>query len=69
MMYGIELVVETHGEVCACIWSNMCREWAFYLINCVIHINSSLANLHVLKAGFHTKTEKALKETQVKQAY
>lgn len=57
MMHGIQLVVETHGKVCACVWCNMRCKWALYLINCVIHINSSLANLHVLKAGFYTKPE------------
>lgn len=35
----------------------MSREWALNLIHCIIHINSSLANLHVLKAGFHTERE------------
>lgn len=57
MMHSTQLVVETHGEVCACIWCNMCREWAFYLINSVIHINSSFTNFHVLKTGFHTEKE------------
>lgn len=50
MVYSIKLVVETHCEICACVWCHMCCERALDLINCVVHVNSSLANLHVLKA-------------------
>lgn len=53
----IELVVKAHCEICACIRSNMSRERALNLIHCIVHINSSLADLHILKAGFHTETE------------
>lgn len=57
IVYCIELVVKTHCQICACIRSNMSREWALNLIHCIIHINSSLADLHILKARFHTETE------------
>lgn len=36
----------------------MCCEWALYLVNCIIHINSSLADLHILKTGLHTEIER-----------
>lgn len=57
IVYCVELVVKAHGQICACIRSNMSRERALNLIHCIIHVHSSLANLHVLKARFHTETE------------
>lgn len=35
----------------------MCCERALDLIHCIIHIYSPFADLHVLKAGFHTEKE------------
>lgn len=57
IVHCIELVVEAHCKVCACIRSHMCCEWALYLINCIVHINSSFADLHILKTGLHTERE------------
>lgn len=57
VVYCIELVVKAHCQICACIRSNVSCEWALNLIHCIIHINSSLADLHILKAGFHTERE------------
>lgn len=56
-MYCAELVAEAHGEVCACIWSNMCGEGALDLTHCVIHVHPPLADLHVLETGLNTEKD------------
>lgn len=57
VVYCVELVVKAHCQVCACVRSNVSGERALDLIHCIIHVHSSLADLHVLKARFHTGTE------------
>ena len=55
IVHGVKLVAEAHGQICACIWSNMRSEGTLDLTHCVVHVNSPLADLHVLKPRLNTE--------------
>lgn len=49
-MHSVQLVVEGHGEVGGGVWGNMGDKGRFALVDCVIHVDTTLADLHVLEA-------------------
>lgn len=51
-MHSVKLVVEGHGEIGGCAGGYMCYKGRLALIDCVVHVHPTLANLHVLEAGF-----------------
>lgn len=51
-MHSVKLVIEGHGEIGGGAGSYVCNKGRLALIDCVVHVHPTLANLHVLKAGF-----------------
>lgn len=55
-MHSVQLVVEGHGEIGRGAGGYMCYKGGLALIDCIVHVHPTLANLHVLEAGFNTAT-------------
>lgn len=49
-VHSVQLVVEGHGEVGRGAWSHVGDKGRFALVDCVIHVDTTLADLHVLEA-------------------
>lgn len=57
-MHSVKLVVEGHGEIGGGAGGYMCYKGRLALIDCIVHVHPTLANLHVLEAGFDTARKK-----------
>lgn len=51
-VHSVKLVVEGHGEIGGGAGGYMCNKGGLALIDGVVHVYPTLANLHVLEAGF-----------------
>lgn len=49
-VHSVELVVEGHGEVGGRAWGHVGDKGRLALVDGVIHVDASLADLHVLEA-------------------
>lgn len=56
-VHSVELVVKGHGEVGWSAGSYMGDERGLALADCVVHVHTTLTDLHVLEAGFDTAKE------------
>lgn len=52
-MHSVELVVEGHGEVGGGAGGHMGDKGCLALVDCVIHVDTALTDLHVLEARLH----------------
>ena len=59
-VHSVQLVVEGHGEVGGGTWGHVGDKGCLALVDCVVHVDTTLADLHVLEARLHTElTESA----------
>lgn len=56
-MHCAKLAVEGHGEICGGPGGHMRDKGGLALVDCIIHADSSLADVHVLEAGFNAGGE------------
>ena len=52
-MHSVQLVVEGHGEVGGGAGGHVGDKGRLALIDCVVHVDATLTDLHVLEAGLH----------------
>lgn len=63
-MHSVQLVVEGHGEVGGGAGGHVGDKGRLALVDCVVHVDTTLTDLHVLEARLHAaRTERERRET------
>lgn len=63
-MHSVELVVEGHGEVGGGAGGHMGDKGRLALVDCVVHVDTTLTDLHVLEARLHATGTESETETE-----
>lgn len=63
-VHSVQLVVEGHGEVGGGAGGHMSDKGRLALVDRVIHVDATLADLHVLEARLHTARAESDRDTE-----
>lgn len=63
-VHSVQLVVEGHGEVGGGAGGHVSDKGRLALVDSVVHVDATLADLHVLEARLHTARRQRVTETQ-----
>ena len=61
-MHSVQLVVEGHGEVGGGAGGHVGDKGRLALIDCVVHVDATLTDLHVLEARLHARERERERE-------
>lgn len=62
-VHSVQLVVEGHSEVGGGAGGHMGDKGCLALVDCVVHVDATLTDLHILEARLHTARTERVRET------
>ncbi len=63
-VHSVQLVVEGHGEVGGGAGGHVGDKGRLALVDCVVHVDTTLTDLHVLEARLHAARTERARETE-----